>query len=66
VTLDDVTNRFIRGKFICGHIIRTLFLMCKSSVLCAVQNHRKINLLENLWLQLNCSAFFLFLDLVLG
>ena len=38
VTLDDVTMSFIRGKFTCGHIIRTNFLMRKSSVLCAVKN----------------------------
>ena len=46
VTLDDVTNRFIRGKFTCGHIMRTIFLICKSSVLCAVKNHENLNLLE--------------------
>ena len=52
VTLDDVTNRFIRGKFTRGHIIRIIYL-CKSSVLCAVKNHRNPNLLENWWLNLN-------------
>ena len=59
VTLDDVTNRFIRGKFTRGHIIRTNFLMRKSSVLCAVKNHCNPNLWENWWLHLNCSAFSL-------
>ena len=66
VTLDDVTNRFIRGEFTCGHIIRTIVLMSNSSVLCAVKNHHNPNLLEKWWLQLNCSAFSLFFDLVLG
>lgn len=66
VTLDDVTNRFIRGKFTCGHIIRTNFLMRKSSILCAGKNHCNLNLWENWWLHLNCSALFLFLGVVFG